>query len=59
MEASLPVVGGNNAIIDEATTALVMLGFAKPNINKVLPAILKNNPSMKIEELIKEALKKL
>ena len=59
MEAALPVVGGNNAIIDEATTALVMLGFAKPNINKVLPAILKNNPSMKIEELIKEALKKL
>ena len=59
MEATLPVVGGNNAIIDEATTALVMLGFAKPNINKVLPAILKNNPSMKIEELIKEALKKL
>ena len=59
VEATVPTIGGNNAIIDEATTALVMLGFAKPNINKVLPAILKSNPSMKIEELIKEALKKL
>lgn len=59
VEASVPVLGGNDAIIEEATTALVMLGFAKPNINKVLPGILKENPSMKIEELIKAALKKL
>lgn len=59
VEATVPVLGGNDAIIAEATAALVMLGFTKPNINKVLPAILKKNPSMKIEELIKEALKKL
>ena len=48
-----------NAAADEAATALQMLGFTKPNINKVLPAILKKNPSIRIEELIKEALKKL
>lgn len=59
VEAAVPVLGGNNAMIEEATTALVMLGFAKPNINKVLPAILKDDPSIKIEQLIKEALKKL
>lgn len=59
VEATVPILGGNDAIIAEATAALVMLGFTKPNINKVLPAIIKNNPSMKIEELIKEALKKL
>lgn len=59
VEATVPILGGNDAIIAEATAALVMLGFTKPNINKVLPAILKKNPSMKIEELIKEALKKL
>ena len=59
VEATVPVLGGNDAIIAEATAALVMLGFTKPNINKVIPAILKKNPSMKIEELIKEALKKL
>lgn len=59
VEAAVPVLGGNDALIQEATTALVMLGFAKPNINKVLPAILKKTPDIRIEELIKEALKKL
>lgn len=49
----------NNAIAEEATTALVMLGFTKPNISKVLPDILKANPSAKVEEVIKAALKKL
>ena len=49
----------NNALIDEATTALVMLGFTKANINKVLPSILKENPSARVEDLIKAALKKL
>ena len=56
----IPVaIGGNDALVQEATTALVMLGFTKPNINKVLPAIIKKKPDIKIEELIKEALKKL
>lgn len=56
----IPVaIGGNDALVQEATTALVMLGFSKPNINKVLPAIIKKKPDIKIEELIKEALKKL
>ena len=60
VESLSPVLGGSNdAMVQEATTALVMLGFTKPNINKVLPAILKKNPEIKIEELIKEALKKL
>ena len=49
----------NNALIDEATTALVMLGFTKANINKVLPGILKDNPTARVEDLIKAALKKL
>ena len=58
---TLPIMGGNdtNAMVQEATTALVMLGFTKPNINKVLPQILKKNPDITIEALIKEALKKL
>ena len=59
VEAAVPVLGGNDALIQEATTALVMLGFAKPNINKVLPTLLKKTPDIRIEELIKEALKKL
>ena len=46
-------------LIDEATTALVMLGFTKANINKVLPAILKETPTARVEDLIKAALKRL
>ena len=48
-----------NALVDEATTALVMLGFTKANINKVMPSILKENPGARVEEIIKAALKKL
>lgn len=48
-----------NAAADEASTALQMLGFSKPNINKALQAILKANPQASVEELIKAALKRL
>ena len=47
------------ALVEEATTALTMLGFTKANIAKVMPSILKENPSAKVEEIIKAALKKL
>lgn len=58
---STPVSYGvsDHSIIDEASTALVMLGFSKANINKVLPEILKKTPDAKVEILIKEALKRL
>ncbi len=49
----------SNALVEEATTALVMLGFSKANIAKVMPAILKENPSAKVEDIIKAALKRL
>ena len=49
----------SNTVMEEATTALVMLGFAKPNVNKVLSAIVKEKPDMSLEEMIKSALKKL
>lgn len=48
-----------NALVEEATTALVMLGFSKANIAKVMPAILKENPNAKVEDIIKAALKRL
>lgn len=56
---SIPNITANNAIVEEATIALTMLGFSKVNINKVLPDIIKKNPEAKVEDLIKEALKKL
>jgi len=49
----------NSALVEEVTTALVMLGFSKANISKVLPAILKDNPNAKVEDIIKAALKRL
>ena len=47
------------AAAEEATTALQMLGFSKPNINKAIQAILKEKPSASVEELIKTALQRL
>lgn len=47
----------NTDDIDEATSALTMLGFSKPNVNKAVQTILKKNPTAKVEEIIKEALK--
>ena len=49
----------NGEAVEEATRALTMLGFAKPNVNKAIQAILKKNPSAKVEEIIKMALKLL
>lgn len=41
---------------DEASTALVMLGFAKPAVNKAVSAILKKDPTATVESIIKQAL---
>ena len=49
----------NSAIVEEATTALTMLGFSKANIAKVMPAILKDNPAARVEDIIKAALQRL
>ena len=49
----------NSGLVDEATTALVMLGFSKANIAKVMPGILKDNSTAMVEDIIKAALKKL
>lgn len=49
----------NSGDIEEATSALLMLGFSKPNINKAVQAVIKKNPAAKVEEIIKAALKML
>ena len=48
-----------NPMADEATTALILLGFTKANVNKAVAAVLKENPSSTLEDIIKQALKKL
>jgi len=47
----------SNEAVEEATQALIMLGFTKVNINKSIQEILKKNPTAKVEEIIKNALK--
>ena len=51
--------GTSNTIAEEVSTALLMLGFTKASVNKVLPEIIKQNPQAKIEDIIKIALRKL
>ena len=60
MDSSIPMVGNtNNAVVEEATTALVLLGFTKANVTKAVNAVLKENPSASIETIIKASLKRL
>ena len=42
---------------EEAQAALIILGFAKPAVQKALGKLLKDNPAEKVEGLIKKALK--
>lgn len=49
----------NSDDIEEATSALTMLGFSKPNVNKAIQAVMKKNPTAKVEDIIKAALKML
>lgn len=58
-ETTLPIIETDNNISKEASTALIMLGFSKASINKVLPGIIKNKPGAKVEEIIKDALQRL
>ena len=59
VETAEITVPTKNHNIDEATTALLNLGFSKVNINKILPEILKESPDASIETIIIEGLKRL
>ena len=43
--------------LDEALSALVMLGFAKAPAEKALRGILRDNPAVSVEDLVRMALK--
>lgn len=49
----------NNSLRNEALSALVMLGFPKNAVEKVLTALLKDDKPATVEELIKKALRQL
>ena len=49
----------DNTILNEALSALVMLGFSKKDAEKVVEAIVRENPGASVENVIKQALKRL
>ena len=49
----------SNTLREESLSALVMLGFSKASVQKVLDQILQQEKEITVEELIKKALKKL
>ena len=57
-EQEIPVTQYNN-IKDQSLSALVMLGFAKNNAEKVLAHILSEDNNLSVEELVKKSLQKL
>lgn len=49
----------NNTIKDEALSALVMLGFPKVKVDKLINNILKEQQGLTVEDLVKESLKRI
>lgn len=54
-DAAATAAGGD---ADEAVEALVMLGFAKGAAEKVVRAVVRENPSASVEELVRISLKR-
>lgn len=49
----------NNAVWEEAVSALVMLGFPKSSSDKVVKAVLSEMPSASVEEVVRQSLRRL
>jgi Holliday junction DNA helicase RuvA len=49
----------NNAVKDEAVSALTMLGFSPAPSQKVVLAILQEQPDAPVEQVVKMALKQI
>lgn len=58
-DALLPLPVAKQSVPEEALAALVMLGFPKNQVEKVLSAIVQAEPNLTVEQMIKLALKKL
>lgn len=56
---TLSIAGTSGKLREEATTALIMLGFSKNNVEKVIDSLIKEDPGYTLEQLIKHALKRL
>jgi Holliday junction DNA helicase RuvA len=49
----------DNSIVTEAVAALVMLGFQKTASEKVVKAILEETPTAAVEDVVRQALRRL
>lgn len=56
---SLISVPKHNTIKDEALSALIMLGFTKQSVDKVLEKVVRDYQDLSVEQMIKLALKNL
>ena len=54
-----PVAVQDNAVLNEAVSALVMLGFQKVASEKAVKAILAEMPSVTVEDAVRQALRRL
>lgn len=57
--ATAMAASASNEVLEEALAALVMLGFQKAASEKVLRKLFKEEPSLAVEEAIRQALKQL
>lgn len=48
---------GRPTVLDDALSALLNLGYKKPDVEKTLDSLLQNDNSLSVESLLKEALK--
>jgi holliday junction DNA helicase RuvA len=58
-DSSQILISSDNTLRNEALSALVMLGFAKKDAEKVVSKIIGDNPDATVERVIKTALKRL
>jgi len=56
---SLPFQTDKSSVVEEAVSALTMLGFNKKNSEKSLRKILQTNKNLTVEELVKTGIKKM
>ncbi len=57
--ALIPLPIAKQSVPEEALSALVMLGFSKNQVEKVLTSLVQTTDGLSVEDLIKQALKKL
>ncbi len=58
-DEQIPNIFDNKNITDEATSALLMLGFTRKAVEKVIETVIKKDKHLSVEDLVKQSLKML